>query len=151
MRLCVVGTGYVGLVAGACFSDSGNHVTCVDVDQEKINRLKRGEIPIYEPGLLELVQRVQVRRNKELSGMYPEAVGNIVSIRMKDGRVLSKRIDYPKGHAKNRLTDQELEGKYHALVDPILGAQRANAIASWVWKLDEQNDLRGLLPLLEMK
>ncbi|MBI1860922.1 MAG: UDP-glucose/GDP-mannose dehydrogenase family protein [Deltaproteobacteria bacterium] len=57
MRISVMGTGYVGLVAGACFSDSGNHVTCIDVDKEKIARLARGEIPIFEPGLEELVIR----------------------------------------------------------------------------------------------
>lgn len=57
MRITVVGTGYVGLVAGACFSDSGNHVVCFDVDQEKISKLQRCVIPIFEPGLEELVER----------------------------------------------------------------------------------------------
>ena len=57
MKLAVVGAGYVGLVTGACFAEMGNHVVCVDVDTEKLARLHRGEIPIYEPGLEQIVQR----------------------------------------------------------------------------------------------
>ncbi|MBX7144447.1 MAG: UDP-glucose/GDP-mannose dehydrogenase family protein [Oligoflexia bacterium] len=57
MNIAVVGTGYVGLVAGACFAESGNDVICVDVDEKKVERLRRGEIPIYEPGLDDLVIR----------------------------------------------------------------------------------------------
>jgi UDPglucose 6-dehydrogenase len=55
MRIAMIGTGYVGLVSGACFADFGHHVTCVDKDVEKINALRRGEIPIFEPGLDALV------------------------------------------------------------------------------------------------
>jgi UDPglucose 6-dehydrogenase len=56
MKIAVVGTGYVGLVSGTCFAESGNHVTCVDVDAQKVARLNAGEIPIYEPGLAEMVE-----------------------------------------------------------------------------------------------
>ena len=51
MNIAVVGTGYVGLVTGTCLAETGNNVVCVDVDEEKVNKLRRGEVPIYEPHL----------------------------------------------------------------------------------------------------
>ena len=56
MRIAVIGTGYVGLVTGACFTEMGNHVVCVDIDEAKLQRLREGEIPIYEPGLDAVVE-----------------------------------------------------------------------------------------------
>ena len=57
MRVTIFGSGYVGLVTGACFADAGNHVVCVDVDQARIERLNRGEVPIHEPGLDALIKK----------------------------------------------------------------------------------------------
>jgi UDPglucose 6-dehydrogenase len=57
MKIAMIGTGYVGLVSGACFADLGHHVVCVDTDRTKIEKLRRGEIPIYEPGLDDIVER----------------------------------------------------------------------------------------------
>tara|TARA_B100000497_G_C7667083_1_gene402243 strand:+ start:473 stop:1789 length:1317 start_codon:yes stop_codon:yes gene_type:complete len=57
MNICVVGTGYVGLVTGTCFAETGNHVTCVDIDQKKVEKMKNGQVPIFEPGLNVLFDR----------------------------------------------------------------------------------------------
>ena len=73
MKIAVVGTGYVGLVAGACFADSGHQVTCVDCDEQKIRKLNEGEIPIYEPGLSEIVQRSKQAGSENPTFKQPRA------------------------------------------------------------------------------
>ncbi len=74
MNIAVVGTGYVGLVTGACFSEFGTHVTCVDKDASKIDMLERGEIPIYEPGLDGLVERNVKAGRLEFTTDLPGAI-----------------------------------------------------------------------------
>ena len=73
MRIAVVGTGYVGLVAGACFAEYGNDVICVDNDEAKVRTLRRGKIPIYEPGLEELVRRNRLERRLVFTSALPAA------------------------------------------------------------------------------
>src|SRR6185437_9310693 len=76
MKIAVIGTGYVGLVAGACFADTGNVVYCVDKDEAKIASLRRGEIPIYEPGLDELVKHGSSDGRLHFTTSTAEAVKN---------------------------------------------------------------------------
>jgi UDPglucose 6-dehydrogenase len=74
MKIAVVGTGYVGLVAGACFAESGNDVVCVDRDAAKVRMLRRGKMPIYEPGLEELVRRNRQEGRLTFTTTLPKAV-----------------------------------------------------------------------------
>ena len=96
------------------------------------------------------LETVKVKRNAELSAMYPDAVANIVHVDLDDGRRLTKRVDYPLGHAKNRLKDSEVEGKFLALVSPALGEKRARGIVDLVWKLDEAKNVDELMEALQM-
>ncbi|MCW5876447.1 MAG: UDP-glucose/GDP-mannose dehydrogenase family protein [Anaerolineales bacterium] len=73
-KISVIGVGYVGLVTAACFSDLGNHVTALDVNEERVAGLKRGEMPIYEPGLEELVNRNVQAGRLHFTTSYPEAL-----------------------------------------------------------------------------
>ncbi len=74
MNVCVVGTGYVGLVAGTCLADFGMDVTCVDINEKKIKQLQQGEVPIYEIGLAELIQRNAERGRLRFTTNLAEAV-----------------------------------------------------------------------------
>jgi UDPglucose 6-dehydrogenase len=76
MKVCMVGTGYVGLVSGACFAETGHHVACADINGAKIDRLNAGEIPIFEPGLEELVARNVDEGRLRFSADVAEAIGD---------------------------------------------------------------------------
>jgi UDPglucose 6-dehydrogenase len=74
MKIAVIGTGYVGLVTGVCFAETGNHVICVDVDEEKVKQMKKGKCPIYEPGLEILLQRNIKEKRISFTTKLKEAV-----------------------------------------------------------------------------
>lgn len=76
MKLCVIGTGYVGLVAGTCFAEMGNSVICVDKDEEKLEKLKQGIIPIYEPGLEDLIKSNVAEERLSFTNDIKKAVEN---------------------------------------------------------------------------
>ena len=71
MNIAVIGTGYVGLVTGTCFAETGNMVTCVDIDKEKVKKLSSGKVTIYEPGLEKLFER------NEKEGRIPGRTGRL--------------------------------------------------------------------------
>jgi len=102
------------------------------------------------PDIWTFLEKVKVERNAELSGMYPGAAANIVHVDLTDGRRLTKRVDYPLGHAKNPLKDSEVEDKFFALVEPAIGQQRAKKIIELAWKLDEATNVDELMKALVM-
>ena len=103
-----------------------------------------------DPKIWKFLENVTVQRNDELSSLYAKAVANIVHVTLKDGRTLAKRVDYPLGNAFNPVSDQQLEGKFNALVVPALGEAGAKAIVDLVWKLDEAKNVDGLMQALRM-
>jgi 2-methylcitrate dehydratase len=119
------------------------------IDAEVTNKQFEPE-RFKDPEVWKFLENVKVERNAELSAMYPEAVANIVQVNLADGRRLTRRVDYPLGHAKNPLKDSEVEGKFNALVVPVLGKRRAKEILDFVWKLDEAKNVDDLVKALEM-
>src|SRR5207248_7881851 len=103
-----------------------------------------------DPKIWKFLENVKVERNAELSALYPDAVANIVHVDLVDGRRLTKRVDYPMGHAKNPLQDSQVEEKFRALVEPMVGNARARRIVDIVWKLDEAKNVDELMKAAEM-
>jgi UDPglucose 6-dehydrogenase len=104
MKLAVVGTGYVGLVAGTCFAESGNDVICVDIDETKIASLNSGKVPIYEPGLEEMVRRnaedQRLSFTTELAGAVKSSEIIFIAVGTPQGPTGHANLDYVKATAK---------------------------------------------------
>ena len=103
-----------------------------------------------EEKIVAFLAKVEVKRNAELSALYAEAVANIVHVTLADGRTLTKRVDYPLGNAKNRLKDEEVEGKFLNLAAPKLGRDACISVVEACWKLDEAKNVDGLMQAVEM-
>ena len=103
-----------------------------------------------DPSIWKFLENVRVERNGELTALYPQAVANIVHVTLKNGRTLTKRVDYPLGNAKNPVSDVELEGKFLRLVRPALGRDHCAKILEHIWALDQQHSVQNLMKLLRM-
>jgi len=101
--------------------------------------------------LLELVRRVEVRRHRELSDLYPHAVGNIVTVRLRSGQTLARRVDHACGNVHNPMSDEQVETKFHTQADPVLGRERAEALLGWCWGLEGVASLDAFTELMEVR
>lgn len=141
MKLAVIGTGYVGLVSGTCFAETGNHVTCVDIDENKVNRLNKGEVPIYEPGLENLFQRNVKQGRLHFTTSLKEGI--------KDAQVIFLALPTPPGEDGSAdlqyvlSVGEQLGGlleKYTVIVDkstvPVGTADKVRAVISKTAKVE---------------
>ncbi|HET9418887.1 MAG TPA: MmgE/PrpD family protein, partial [Chthoniobacterales bacterium] len=104
------------------------YITAVALIDGEVTERQFQPARFTDPKIWKFLESVRVERNAELSGMYPDAVANILHVNLADGRRLTKRVDYPLGHAKNPLKDSEVEGKFYSMVTPKLGKDRAQRI-----------------------
>jgi 2-methylcitrate dehydratase len=103
-----------------------------------------------DPALLDLVSKVKVHRDAKLSARYPRGIPNRIEIRLKDGRVAVKEVEFPRGHAENPMSDAEVEKKFRSLVGPRYGKERADRILKACWSLDQLKKAGELTSLLAL-
>ncbi|HEX5019101.1 MAG TPA: UDP-glucose/GDP-mannose dehydrogenase family protein [Candidatus Binatia bacterium] len=134
MNLAVIGAGYVGLVAGTCFAESGNDVICVDIDQKKIEMLNAGKVPIYEPGLEEMVRRnAQEQRlsfSTDLAGAVKKSAIIFISVGTPEGANGNANLDYVRATAKGIA--KAMEAFKIIVTKSTVPVGTADQIQSWI-------------------
>lgn len=134
MKLAVVGAGYVGLVAGTCFAETGNEVTCVDIDEKKIETLKAGSVPIYEPGLEEMVRRNAQEQRLLFTTDLAEAVKNasiiFIAVGTPQGPNGNANLDYVRATAKEIA--KALDGFRIIVTKSTVPVGTADQIRRWI-------------------
>jgi 2-methylcitrate dehydratase len=101
--------------------------------------------------LLDLVRRISVQRDADLSARYPEGIPNRITVYMKAGQTFVKEVTFPRGHAKNPMTDAEVERKFRALSEPVLPEARIREALDRLWNLDQESDISGVLKLFAVE
>ena len=127
------------------------YITAIALIDGKVTDQQFQPSRFTDPAIWKFLENVKVTRNTELSSLYPGAVANIVHVTLKDGRTLTKRVDYPLGNAKNPVSDVELERKFLHLVAPALGRDHSAKILQHAWSLDQQSGVHHLMKSLKMR
>ncbi|MGC9152511.1 MAG: MmgE/PrpD family protein [Vulcanisaeta sp.] len=100
---------------------------------------------IRDPRVLALIKKMRVNVDPELDKLYPSAIPNRITVKFKDGKELTARVDYPKGHPKNPMSDEEVEDKFKRLTEGILTPSQVNSVISLVRNLESLRDLKQIL------
>jgi len=106
---------------------------------------------LCDPRILKLLDKTTIREAPELNTGYPEGIPNRLTVTLEDGTVLKKRVDYPRGHAKNPMSDDEVVAKFLRLADGIVSADTADRIIDQCMKLDGLTDLAPLFEFEEIE
>jgi len=114
----------------------------------KIDNSTYSEKKFREPKILDFLKKITVVEDKTLSAMYPEAVANRVTVKLASGKVVSKQVDYHKGHPKNPMSDSEVEEKFRKLTRRILDKSRTRRILDAVWNLEKAKDVSKVVSIL---
>ena len=116
----------------------------------KIDNSTYTEKKFRDPKILEFLKKIAVVEDKTLSVMYPEAVANRVTVKLSSGKVVSKQVDYHKGHPKNPMSDAEVEEKFQRLTRKYLDKNRARRILDAVWNLEKAKDVARVISLMAL-
>ena len=117
----------------------------------KIDNSTYSQKKYRDPKILDFLKKITVVEDKALSSMYPEAVPNRVTVKLSSGKVVSKQVDYHKGHPKNPMSDQDVEEKFHRLTRKILDKTRARRILDAVWNLERAKDVSKVVSMMTVR
>src|SRR5437867_9105947 len=117
----------------------------------KIDNSTYSEKKYRDPKILDFLKKITVVEDKALSSMYPEAVANRVTVKLSSGKVVSKQVDYHKGHPKNPMSDRDVEDKFQRLTRKILDKNHARRILDAVWNLEKAKDVSKLVSIMTLR
>jgi 2-methylcitrate dehydratase len=125
------------------------YCTAVALADGEITRAQFDPQRFRDPALLDLVAKVKIHRDAALSSRYPAGTPTRVVVKLTDGRQLVRELEYPRGHARNPLTDAEVEEKFRRLVEPRYGKERADRVLQTCWELERLRTAEELVRLLD--
>jgi 2-methylcitrate dehydratase len=125
------------------------YCTAVALVDGAVTEAQFAESRLTDPALLELVSRTRVHRDAALSELYPRGIPNRLTVTLDDGRKLVREVEFPRGHARNPMTDAEVEQKFRTLVEPRYGKARADAILALCWRLESLREAGDLIRLVD--